>query len=205
LEAQFSIAMVYFHHRRFAESQRAIEAVLKDNSDFYPGYLRLGMIAELTNDLEGALKHYRRAAKLKPYDEDAWRYLAGAHRKQGNIEAADKAALKVIEITSRKLEASLDDIIVMSRLAEAYARFGSREEATATLRRVLEVEPNDGLVVYNCACAYALLGEKLSTIVLLRRAYEIGFRTVGHWAQTDSAFEGLRNDPEFQQLLPELQ
>jgi non-specific serine/threonine protein kinase len=205
LEAQFSIAMVYFHHRRFAESQRAIEAILKDNSDFYPGYLRLGMIAELTNDLEGALKHYRRAAKLKPYDEDAWRYLAGAHRKQGNIEAADKAALKVIEITSRKLEASLDDIIVMSRLAEAYARFGSREEATATLRRVLEVEPNDGLVVYNCACAYALLGEKLSTMVLLRRAYEIGFRTVGHWAQTDSAFEGLRNDPEFQQLLPELQ
>ena len=29
------------------------------------------MIAELTNDLEGALKHYRQAAKLKPYDEDA--------------------------------------------------------------------------------------------------------------------------------------
>ena len=205
LEAQFSIAMVYFHHRRFAESQRAIEAILKDDSEFYPGYLRLGMIAELTNDLEGALNHYRRAAKLKPYDEDAWRYLAGAHRKQGNVEAADKAALKVIEITSRKLEASLDDIMVMSRLAEAYARFGSREEANATLRRVLEVERNDGLVVYNCACAYALLGEKLSAMVLLRRAYESGFRTVGHWAKTDSAFESLREDAEFQQLLPELQ
>jgi hypothetical protein len=36
--------------------------------------------------------------------------------------AAEEAALKVIEITSRKLEASLDDIIVMSRLVEAYAR-----------------------------------------------------------------------------------
>ena len=205
LEAQFGIAMVYFHHRRFAESQRALEAILKQNSEFYPGYLRLGMIAELGNDLEGALKHYRRAAKLKPYDEDAWLYLAGAHRKLGHIEAANKAELKVIEITSRKLEASLDDIIVMSRLAEAYARFGSREEANATLKRVLELEPNDGLAVYNCACAYALMDEKQSALILLRRAYDSGFKTVGNWAKTDSAFESMRADAEFQQLLPELQ
>ncbi len=72
LDAKFGIAMVYFHHRRFAESKRTIEEILKENSEFYPGYLRLGMIAELSNDLEGALKHYRRAAELKPYDEDAW-------------------------------------------------------------------------------------------------------------------------------------
>ena len=205
LEAQFGIAMVYFHHRRFPESQRALEAILDENSEFYPGYLRLGMIAELSNDLEGALKHYRRAAKLKPYDEDAWRYLAGAHRKLGNIEPANKAALRVVDITSRKLEASLDDIIVMSRLAEAYARFGGKEEANATLRRVLELEPNDGLAVYNCACAYALLGEKHSAMILLRRAHQSGFKTVGHWAQTDSAFESMRDDKEFRQLLPELQ
>ena len=144
-------------------------------------------------------------AELKPYDEDAWRYLAGINLKLVNVEAAEKAALKVIEITSRKLEASLDDIIVMSRLAEAYARFGSKEEANATLRRVLELEPNDGLAVYNCSCAYALLGEKNWSLILLRRAFDSGFRTVAHWARTDSAFHSMRGDPEFQQLLTELQ
>lgn len=205
LQAQFGIAMVYFHHRRFAESKREFEAILKENSEFYPAYLRLGMIAEFSNDLDQALKYYRRAAKLKPHDEDSWIHLTDVHRKLGDIDAAEKTALRVIEITSRKLEASLDDIIVMSRLAEAYARFGSREEANATLRRVLELEPNDGLAVYNCASAFALLGEKSAAMVLLRRAFESGFRTVGHWAKTDSAFESLRNDPEFQQLLPELQ
>ena len=163
------------------------------------------MIAELSNDLESAFKYYRRAAELKPYDEDAWRYLAGINLKLVNVEAAEKAALKVIEITSRKLEASLDDIIVMSRLAEAYARFGSKEEANATLRRVLELEPNDGLAVYNCSCAYALLGEKNWSLILLRRAFDSGFRTVAHWARTDSAFHSMRGDPEFQQLLTELQ
>ena len=205
LEAQFGIAMVYFHHRRFAESRRSLEAILQENSEFYPGYLRLGMIAELSNDLDSALKHYRRAAELKPYDEDPWRFLVGVQRKLGNRQAADKAALKVIEITSRKLEASLDDIIVMSRLAEAYARFGSKEEANATLRRVLELEPNDGLAVYNCACAYALLDEKAASLILLRRAFDSGFRTVAHWAAMDSAFEAMRDDGEFQQLLAELQ
>jgi len=205
LDAKFGIAMVYFHHRRFAESKRAIEEILKEDAEFYPGYLRLGIIAELSHDFEGARTHYRRAAELKPYDEDAWMFLAGVYRKLGNTASAEKAAIKVIEITSRKLEASLDDVIVMSRLAEAYARFGSREETTATLKRVLELELNDGLAVYNCSCAYALLGEKESSLILLRRAFDSGFRTVAHWARTDSAFDPIRDDEEFQKLLTELQ
>jgi len=205
LDAKFGIAMVYFHHGRFAESKRSLDAILKENSEFFPAYLRLGMIAERSGDLDGARKYYRRASELKPYDEDPWRFLVGVQRKLGNVLSAEDAALKVIEITSRKLEASQDDIIVMSRLAEAYARFGSREEANATLRRVLELEPNDGLAVYNCACAYALLGETPGSLILLRRAFDNGFRTVAHWARTDSAFDAIRGDQEFQQLIAELQ
>jgi serine/threonine protein kinase/Tfp pilus assembly protein PilF len=204
-DAQFGIAMVYFHQKRFAESKRTIERILKENSQFHPGYLRLGMIAELLGDLNSALQHYRQAAEVKPHDEDAWRFLVGVYRRLGKVDAAEKAALKVIEITSRKLEASLDDIIVMSRLAEAYARFGGAEEAHATLKRVLELEPNDGLAVYNCSCAYALLGEKEAARLLLRRAFENGFRTVGHWAKTDSAFDSMRDDAAFQQLVAELE
>ena len=205
LEAQFGIAMVYFHQRRFSESKRRIEEILKENSQFYRGYLRLGMIAELSGDLDSALKHYWRAAELKPHNEDSWRFLAEIHRRLGNVKAAEDAALKVIEVTSRKLEASLEDINVMSRLAEAYARFGGREEAHATLKRVFELEPNDGLAVYNCSCAYALLGEKRPALLSLRRAFENGFRTVGHWAKTYSAFDTMRGDVEFQQLVAELQ
>jgi len=205
LEAKYGIAMVYFHHGRFSESKRTIEEILRENEEFYPGYIRLGMIAELSNDVDAALKHYQRAAELKPYDEGAYIFLTGIYKRLADITAAEQAALKVIEISSRKLEASVDDIIVMSRLAEAYARFGSREEASATLRRVLELEPNDGLAVYNCSCAYALMGEKSSSLILLRRAFGIGFRTVAHWARADSAFDAIRGDDEFQQLLVEMQ
>jgi serine/threonine protein kinase/Tfp pilus assembly protein PilF len=205
LDAKFGIAMVYFNQRRLPESKRALEEILKENDEFYPGYMRLGMIAELQSDLDSALTYYRRAAELKPYDEEAWKYLAEIHQRLGNIEAVERAELKVIEITARKLEASLEDVVVMSRLAESYARFGSIEEANATLRRVLELEPNDGLAVYNCACAYALLKEKKASLILLRRAFESGFRAVAHWARGDSAFDSMRNDDEFRKLLVELQ
>jgi adenylate cyclase len=204
LEAQFGIAMVYFHHRRFTESKRVLEDILKHHSEFYRGHVRLGMIAELFGDLQRALKYYSRAAELKPFDEGAWRFLAGLHKKLGNLDQAEAAALKIIEITSRKLEASLDDITVMSRLAEAYARFGGIQEAHATLRRVFELEPGDGLAVYNCACAYALLGETEAAQISLRRAYENGFRTVAHWARTDSAFDLIRDDLQFQHVIAEL-
>ena len=205
LDAKFGIAMVYFNQRRLAESKRAIEEILRENPDFYPGILRLGMIAELSGALDDALTYYRRAAELKPYDEDAWKFLAEIHQRLGDVVAAEEGAIKVIEITSRKLEASLDDVIVMSRLAEAYARFGSKEETNATLKRVLELEPNDGLAVYNCSCAYALLNEKEASLILLRRAFESGFRTVAHWARADSAFASMRNDAEFRKILVELQ
>jgi len=37
------------------------------------------------------------------------------------------------------------------------------------------------------------------------RAYESGFKTVAHWARTDSAFDSMSGDQEFQQLIAELQ
>src|SRR6185437_1845969 len=84
LEAKFGIAMVYFHHRRFAESKRTIEEILKENAEFYPGVIRLGMIAELSNDVEAAVRHYRRAAELKPYDEEAYIFLTGIHKRRAD-------------------------------------------------------------------------------------------------------------------------
>ena len=113
--------------------------------------------------------------------------------------------MKVIEVTSRKLEASLDDIIVMSRLAKAYARFGAKEEAYATLKRVFELETTDGLALFDCSCAYALLEEKNMALLSARRAFEGGFRTVAMWAKADTAFDSFRDDPEFKQLLAELE
>jgi tetratricopeptide (TPR) repeat protein len=95
-------------------------------------------------------------------------------------------------------------VILLSRLGEAYARFWAREEAVATVLRVLELAPADGLALYNCAAAYALLGEVDRSLTLLRRAHDAGFRGVVNAARTDSAFETLHPQTGFQRLVAEL-
>jgi len=205
IEARFGIAMVYFHQKRFKESKKTLEAILGENSQYYPACFRLGMISELSGDYDSALRYFSRATELKPYDEDAWRFLEGVYRKLGDIDKANDAAMKVIEVTARKLEASLDDVIVMSRLAEAYARFGAQIEARATLKRIFELDRTDGLALYNCSCAYALLGEKVTALITLRQAFDNGFKAVAHWAKSDHAFDSLRDDTMFQELISELE
>jgi len=206
-DVQFGIAMVYCHQGRLADARRALMALFDGNPQYFPACIRLGILAERhgEGDLQSALMWYRRAAELRPHDDDPWRYLSGLYRKLGQVEAAHEAALKVIEITSRKLEASLDDVVLMSRLAEGYARYGGKEETHAILKRVLELDPTDGQALYICACAHALLGERTATLGSLRRAYDNGFRAVAHSVRTDSVFDAMRSHPEFQTFIAELQ
>ena len=206
IEARFGIAMVYYHQGRLAEAKRTFLSVLAADPEHVLARLRLGMLVERTpgGDLKDALAQYQRAAELRPHDDDPWRFLAALHRKLRNDAAAQDAALKVIEITALKLEASLEDAVLLSRLAEGYARFGGKEEAHASIRRVVELAPTDGLALYNCACAHALLGETNAAVLFLRRAFNSGFRGVIHSARVDSALESVREHPEFQQLVAEL-
>jgi len=207
IEARFGIAMVYYHQGRLAEAKRTFLSVLDADPQHVLARLRLGMLVERTPgaDLKDALTQYRRAAEQRPHDDDPWRLLAGLHRKLGDNRAAQDAALKVIEITAQKLEASLEDVVLLSRLAEGYARFGGKEETHATIRRVVELAPSDGLVLYNCACAHGLLGESNAAVLFLRRAFDSGFRGVVHSARVDSALESIRDHPEFLRLVAELE
>jgi serine/threonine protein kinase/tetratricopeptide (TPR) repeat protein len=208
VEALFGLAMIYFHQGRFADARRTLLSVLENDSQHVPARIRLGMLAERTaadgTGLAEAVALYRQAAELRPNEEEAWRCLAAAQRKLGNQDAVQEAALNVIEITSRKLEASLEDVILLSRLGEAYARFSAREEAVATIQRVLELAPADGLALYNCASAYALLGDVGRSLTLLRRAYDAGFRGVINAARADSSFEILHAQSDFRRLVAEL-
>jgi len=205
IEARSGIAVIYFHQKRFKEAKRILEGIVQESPQFYPAYMRLGMISELSSDLDAALQYYRRASELKPFDDDPWIHVDQIYRRMGLEESAEEAAKKVIEVTSKRLEASLDDLIVMSRLAEGYARFGAREEAYATLKAVFETDPTDGLAMYNCSRAYALLGENNKALISLRGAFESGFRAVMNAAKTDDAFDSLRDDPEFYRLIADLE
>jgi tetratricopeptide (TPR) repeat protein len=106
--ALFGIAMVYFHQGRFGDARRTLLSVLQTDPQHVPARIRLGVLAERTAaGREEALAYYREAVDLRPNDEEAWRCLAAVHQKLGDRDAAQEASLNVVEITTRKLEASL--------------------------------------------------------------------------------------------------
>jgi len=201
VEARSGIAMVYLHQKRFKEAKRSFEQILEENPNFYEAVFRLGMISEALGDLDSALRYFKSATTLKPHDEDAWMGLYTIYHKKGNASSAEEAIKEVIDVASRKLQANPDDLIVMSRLAEAYARFACREEAYATLKRVVEIDSSDGLALYHCSSAYGLLGEKQNALLYLRRAFDSGFTAVANWAKTNPAFEAFHNDQEYARVI----
>jgi tetratricopeptide (TPR) repeat protein len=193
--------MVYLHQKRYNEAKRLFEQILEENPNFYEAVYRLGMISEALADLDAALKYFKSATALKPHEEDAWMSLYTIYHKRGNASSAEEAVKEVIAVASRKLQANPDDLIVMSRLAEAYARFACREEAYATLKRVVEIDSSDGLALYHCSSAYGLLGEKQNALLYLRRAFDSGFTAVANWARTNPAFETFQTDKEYVKMI----
>jgi non-specific serine/threonine protein kinase len=203
LEAQFGIAIVYLHQKRFPEAKRILEALVEKKPDFYDAFRRLGMLSDLTGDLDGAIRYYERSAAIKPYSEEPWMHLDATWRRKGDLKSSDEAARKLIEVASRKLEISPDDIVTVSRLASVYARFGAKEEAHHTLKGVHEIDPSDGLALYNCACAHAMLGEKKEALACLRVAMQSGWKGLPGWARGDPDLDPVREDPEFKALITE--
>ncbi len=207
VDARFGVAMVYVHQERVADARRALEEILTADPDHLRARLRLGALAERSGTPDGlqeALSHYRAATDRHPHDDEAWRALATVHQKLGDQAAAEEVALQVVELTASKLEASLEDVVLLSRLGEAYALLSAREEAVATIQRVVELAPDDGLALYHAARGYALLSQVDESIRLLRRACDSGFRGVARAVRSDAAFDILRVRPDLDRLLTEL-
>jgi serine/threonine protein kinase/Tfp pilus assembly protein PilF len=203
MEAQFGIAMVFLYQKRFAEAKRTLERIIEKKPGAYDAVRWLGIIADIVGDYDSAIRHYERAAAIKPYSEEPWMHLDMTHRRKGDQQASDEAARKIIEIGARRYEVNNEDVLVLSRMAIPYARFGEKEKAVAAIRRVIELAPNDGLAMYNCACTYNGLGMKAEALQSLRRSLEIGGNVVREWVKTDPYFDSLREDPDFETLIAE--
>jgi len=175
--------------------------VLWKKNDNYTSHYWLGVLAEITEDYDGALKHFHRAAEIKPYSEEPWLHIDMTHRRKGELEASHAASDKLINLAKRKLEVDAKDTISLSRLAANYARRGETASALEAIEKVLELAPNDGLVLYNCACTYAHLGKKNEAFGLLQKAIGIGYKNIIEWVENDPDLEAYREDPQFKEIL----
>ncbi|MGP1371495.1 MAG: TPR end-of-group domain-containing protein, partial [Almyronema sp.] len=79
-------------------------------------------------------------------------------------------------------------------------KLGRYEEAIAAYDQALTIKPNNANVTYNKACAYGLQEKVELAIKFLSQAIELDFK-YREMAKTDSDFDAIRDDEQFQQLL----
>ena len=90
------------------------------------------------------------------------------------------------------------------RLAPFFEHYGNKEydKAIEALQELLAENPDDGAALYNLACVESMLGRKADAIGHLRRSLEGDERErFRELAKTDTDFDPIRDEPEFQQLV----
>jgi thioredoxin-like negative regulator of GroEL len=73
---------------------------------------------------------------------------------------------------------------------------GEPEKGIEVFEETLERYPGNPNVLYNLACFEALAGRKEQALNHLAQAVEQDAR-MREWAQTDSDFDAIRDDPQF--------
>lgn len=156
------------------------------------------LLREAEGYLELGLPHMAIAA-LERMDQPgtfkgAQLYLMGeALRAQGRFPEAIEALEASVDSTPSKI-----DIYVA--LGWCYKRTGRLDLAISALERALTIEPGEAILHYNLACYQSLAGNKTESLGQLAEALRIkaDYRDM---IGSETDFDPIRNDPEFQALL----
>ena len=82
-----------------------------------------------------------------------------------------------------------------------YANLGQYEKAIEDFDRALSLSSKLEDAYYNKACSYAYIGKTEEALINLRQALRIGPHKYCDLAGKDSAFEMIRGNADFQNLL----
>ena len=77
-----------------------------------------------------------------------------------------------------------------------FLQAGEPERGIGVFHEALERHPGNPNVLYNLACFESLAGHRDEALAHLAEAVEADPRT-REWAQTDSDFDAIRDDPRF--------
>jgi hypothetical protein len=92
---------------------------------------------------------------------------------------------------------------VVGLLGGLYTKAGRITDGLKMDRKLVRLEPENPTAHYNLACSLALCRKRPDALRSLRTALSLGYDDLD-WMQQDPDLEGLKDDPEFQQLLRQL-
>jgi tetratricopeptide (TPR) repeat protein len=156
-------------------------------------YFNLGLALFRQERYEESLLNFQRALEIEPNDPEYLDLLSNAFLELGRLDEAMEAIRAAIAVDDNYALAHYDLGTVLAQMK------GQDAAALRSFKRSLDLDKNLFWAYYAIGCIYAKQGKKKSALRFLGKAFQKGFRDMAHLEQ-DSDWEGLKENPEFQQL-----
>jgi TolB-like protein/Flp pilus assembly protein TadD len=145
------------------------------------------------DDVNSSIAQCKRVIDLDPNFPRAHEYLGLGYLKQGRHSEAIAELQKAVELSGRERRSLRD-------LGYGYAISGKRAETLAVLKELEGKYEKHEAIGQDLAAVYAGLGEKDQAFAWLEKDFQARSGKLG-WIRWTPAFESLRSDPRFTDLL----
>ncbi len=191
LNARHSYSHYLINMGRFDESLAQSQHALALDPLDVGMTLHLGFHYLNARQYEQAEAQLLKALEMNPNHSEVHNILSGVYQQTGRLDEAIAALHKGRDLGGLDTRGSLGHV---------YARAGRRDEARRLLAQLQEESKHTTVSAYNIAKIYEGLGEKDEAFAWLEKAYAERDSNVTS-LKADQAFDGLRSDPRYADLL----
>ncbi len=196
-----NLGAAYFQAGRWEEARGVFEEALAIDTTASL-CANLGTIYFSEARYVDAAQMYSKALQISGGDYSMCGYLAECHFWiPGQREKAAEYYRQAISLAEKELEASPEDVSLLSQLASYYERLGDGVKARDLLAGVANAETRDPRVLFRIAETYEQLGDRDAALEWVRRALDCADPTAK--VEGYPGLRSLRSDARYRQLLQE--
>jgi serine/threonine protein kinase/Flp pilus assembly protein TadD len=199
-EAYAALGLSYFSKKSIDEAVTSTKKAIELDPSNFVAYWILGCIYHATDRDNEAIDFYKKAVELNPDFHTAYGGLRMVYDSMGEKEKCYETVQELLTVYPRYLSKHPDDARTHIYYAIDLAMVNKNEEAKVEALKALELSPGDPLMLYNAACCYARMNENKLAVEALRNSIAAGLEDY-EWIKRDPDFEGIRNDPEYIELM----
>lgn len=85
IEAQLGNGLIAHFQNKYDQSIEICNKIIERKNDFYPAHHWSGVGSEITKDYKVAIAKFRKAADLKPYNEEPWVHIGNCYYQLGDM------------------------------------------------------------------------------------------------------------------------